>query len=174
MLAPCYKRLYSPDFEKHKGLDIFRRSSFRESTKDFIWQSRARDTIAFFHAELFSADIIALQEFWLEEDYASLFYKEIEKRNYYVQTLQRSGAKSDAVALLIRKSNFDIVKIKHVILSRFGERVALVLWLKYFYDGYENKGKSVNLVVANTHLSFPHNEFIRDSQLEQMKTLTGM
>ena len=172
MLAPCYKRLYSPDQEKSKGIDLLRRSSFRESSKDFIWQARARDSLAFFNAELFEADVIALQEFWLEEEYASLFYKEIERNGFYVHTLKRSDAKSDAVAILVRKQNFEIVKIKHVILSRFGDRVALVLWLKYFYHNSDRE-KYVNLVVANTHLSFPHNEFIRDSQLEQMKTLTG-
>jgi hypothetical protein len=172
MLAPCYKRLAVPELEKGKGnLDILRRSSFRESSKDFVWKARARQSIDFFNAELFTADIIALQEFWLEEEYASLFYSEIAKNGYQYQTLQRSGSKSDSVALLTKRSRFEVVKIKNIELSRFGDRVALLLWLKFSYE--QDSSNVSNIVIANTHLSFPHCDFDKANQMEQMKTLTG-
>lgn len=167
MLAPCYKRLPTPDLPHQNDIPILRRASIRESSKDFVWKDRARRCIDFFDAELVTADIIALQEFWLEEEYASLFYAAMRCKGYQCQTLQRSGSKSDAVAILIKSDLFKVMKQKNIELSRFGDRVALLLWLRY-----QQAGETHDIIIANTHLSFPHNDFDRANQMEQMKTLT--
>ena len=186
MLAPCYKRLPpTPEvlatvenknlIEKGK-IEMLRRSSIREASRDFLWKDRAKKTIDFFHSDLFGADIIALQEFWLEETYSNLFYAEMKKEGYEYYTFQRSGTKMDAVAILVKSSAFEVVKVKNVILSRFGDRVALLLWLRFKHSGTKREGEEEeesNILLANTHLSFPHNDFDRLNQIEQVKTLTG-
>ena len=48
--------------------------------------------------------------------------------------------------------------------SAIGDRVALVLWLSHRASGK-------TFLVANTHLSFPHNLFDRNNQILQMRNL---
>lgn len=71
----------------------------------------------------------------------------------------------DAVALLVKRADFDILASKNVNLCSV-DRIALLLWLKH-----KSTGKSV--VIANTHLSFPHTSLDRMFQLRQVHTLTS-
>jgi hypothetical protein len=158
MLAPCYKRISG---ETTNG----RRE--RESDRSKIWNQRAEDTISFFETELLpTSSIIALQEFWLEKNYAAMFEKTFESRGFEMRSLKRSGNKMDAVAIVYRKEDFEIKGSEDIYLCSVGDRVALLLWLCH-----KKTGKS--LLVANTHLSFPHNVFDRMNQMRQMRKLTA-
>mmetsp|Transcript_25759 Transcript_25759/g.24611 ORF Transcript_25759/g.24611 Transcript_25759/m.24611 type:complete len:576 (+) Transcript_25759:229-1956(+) len=158
MLAPCYKRISG---ETTNG----RRE--RESDRSKIWNQRAEDTISFFETELLpTSSIIALQEFWLEKNYATMFEKIFENRGFEMRSLKRSGNKMDAVAIVYRKEDFEIKGSEDIYLCSVGDRVALLLWLCH-----KKTGKSV--LVANTHLSFPHNVFDRMNQMRQMRKLTA-
>jgi hypothetical protein len=160
LLAPCYKRLD----DRPRSLLTGRR--VRESDEVLIWTERADATLEFFDLELLPhASILALQEFWLDERYAAMFREAFDTNGYEIRTLQRTGLKTDAVALAIKRSEFTVMGCTDVTLCTLGDRVALLLWLRHIRTGR-------NVLVANTHLSFPHSYFDRVFQMRQMKTLT--
>jgi len=158
LLAPCYKRLSKRDeVTGHRK---------RESSDCDTWRKRAANTIDFFDKVLYpSSDIIAFQELWLDNDYLKLIKDNISKSNYSIYMLQRTGEKNDAVALAYNNALFSIKGHEHIYLCSQGDRVALLLWLCH-------TATNKNLLIASTHLSFPHNVFDRMNQMRQMQTLT--
>lgn len=78
--------------------------------------------------------------------------------------LPRSGKKTDAVALVINAKDFEVLGREDIHLCSMGDRVALLLYLLH-----KDTGKHV--LVANTHLSFPHHALDRLNQMQQMKKL---
>ncbi|RYG97996.1 hypothetical protein EON65_52010 [archaeon] len=160
LLAPVYKRLQSVDITTG-----FRK---RESQKEELWGARALRTADFFRREVLgSTDIIGLQEFWLDSAYRHIFEDEFAQAGYDVHVLKRPGKKLDGVALVIKSQDFEVLGSEHVFLSTLGDRVALLLWLKHRESGKD-------LLVANTHLSFPHSTADRLDQMTQMQNLTGV
>ncbi len=158
LLAPCYKRLAKRD-------EVTGRRK-RESSDYETWNKRAVSTIDFFDKVLYpSSDIIAFQELWLDNDYLKLITDNISKSNYSIYMLQRTGEKNDAVALAYNNALFSIKGHEHIYLCSQGDRVALLLWLCH-------TATNKNLLIASTHLSFPHNVFDRMNQMRQMQTLT--
>lgn len=69
----------------------------------------------------------------------------------------------DAVALVVKRTEFEILGHKNVNLFS-ADRIALLLWLQH-----KQTGK--NMIIANTHLSFPHTALDRMLQMRQMNTL---
>jgi endonuclease/exonuclease/phosphatase family metal-dependent hydrolase len=110
------------------------------------------------------AAIIALQEYWLDSRYRKFFEAQSSAMGYDIRMVQRTGSKLDAVAFLVKTEEFKILATDSMRLCTVGDRVALLLWLQHRITGDE-------LVVANTHLSFPHNYFDRMNQVAQMKHL---
>lgn len=156
VLAPCYKRLnlISPG------------NYARESAQKDIWLNRALSAVQFFETELFpTAHIIGLQEFWLEENYQSLMKQSAHNHGFQMQTLRRTGLKTDAAVFMIHES-FEVLGKKEAYLCHIGDRVGLILWLKH-------KHTRNDIIVANTHLSFPHSEQDIRNQIQQMKILTS-
>ncbi len=160
MLAPCYKRLPTRD--------MFTGHRIREASNHDIWSGRAENTLKFFRKEIFEKKtaIIALQEYWLDTRYSALFQKEFVQNGYEVSLLQRTGPKVDAVAMMVRSDVFEVLSSENVYLCSIADRVALILWLRH-----KQTGK--NILVVNTHLSFPHSEADRFNQLRQMESLTA-
>lgn len=158
LLAPCYKRTPFRDVKTgHR---------YRESRYNTQWEARALQTLDFFKSHLLPhGSIIGLQEFWLEREYALKFEEAFHAAGYELRTLRRSADKSDAVALVVRTAQFEILGHQDLVLCSQGDRVALVLWLKHRVTGK-------HLLVADTHLSFPHNRYDRLNQVKQMKTIT--
>lgn len=156
VLAPCYKRLNS----------ISPGNYARESTQKDLWLNRALSAVNFFESEIFpTAHIIGLQEFWLDEHYQSLMKQSADSFGFKMQTLQRTGLKTDAAVFMIHES-FEVLGKKEAYLCNIGDRVGLILWLKHIHTQCE-------LIVANTHLSFPHTEQDVRNQIQQMKILTS-
>lgn len=154
MLAPCYKRTF------------FRSVRSRESSETNKWFIRAQQTVQFLQQEICStATIVALQEFWLQEEYYSIFRHIFEKEGFEVRYLRRTGSKTDSVALLIRKNIFEILGSENINLCGQNDRVALLLWLQH-------KSTGRYFIVVNTHLSFPHSVFDKMAQVRQMQTVT--
>lgn len=152
LLAPCYKRM--PE-------------SKRESGDDKIWTKRVTDTIEFCNTEIYgNSDIIGFQEYWLDAGYTELFDKAFDAHNYDVRHLKRTGKKMDSVVIAVKKDVFEIQGSENVYLCSINDRVALVLHLLH-----KATGKTV--LIANTHLSFPHSSFDRVNQMQQMKKLTN-
>lgn len=158
MLAPVYKRLSS--------LDIITGFRKRESSNMDLWRARAVKTLQFMEDEVFGhAEIIGLQELWLDQPYLTIFERDFKANGYDLHLLQRTGSKLDAVALAVKHAEFETIASQNVHLCTMGDRVALLLWLRHRDSGR-------NLLVANTHLSFPHNALDRMNQMQQMQTLT--
>jgi hypothetical protein len=159
MLAPVYKRLSSMDLVSgyHK----------RESQYEEIWKARANKLKKFFENEIFTipADIIALQEFWLEERYLNIFREQFYAAGYQLYMLQRTGSKADAVIFVIKTSSFEVKMIENIYLCNMRDRVAIMLWLIHKETGKQ-------LLIANTHLSFPHNHVEQAEQLQQVEMIT--
>lgn len=154
MLAPCYKRTF------------FRSIRSRESSESDKWLIRAQRTVEFLRQEICpSATIIALQEFWLQEEYYSIFQHVFDIEGFDVRYMRRTGSKSDAVALIIRKNIFEILGSENIPLCGQNDRVALLLWLQH-------KSTGKHFLVVNTHLSFPHSVFDKMAQVRQMQTVT--
>eukprot|EP00428_Durinskia_dybowskii_P062244 CAMPEP_0170368838 /NCGR_PEP_ID=MMETSP0117_2-20130122/7665_1 /TAXON_ID=400756 /ORGANISM="Durinskia baltica, Strain CSIRO CS-38" /LENGTH=498 /DNA_ID=CAMNT_0010623521 /DNA_START=316 /DNA_END=1812 /DNA_ORIENTATION=- len=160
LLAPVYKRLAS------KNAQTGRRH--REAGDYGLWSDRLSQTMDFFRNEIYKdTAIIGLQEYWLDTRYRRMFEEQFAQHGYEVHVMQRTGTKVDAVALVIKKDVFEICGSEHIDLCTFGDRVALLLWLRHQSTGFD-------LLVANTHLSFPHNVLDRMNQVAQMKHLTSV
>ena len=154
VLAPCYKRL-SQNIEGKTP---------RESSQRELWEERARKTIAFFKSSIFPyAHIIGLQEFWVAEYYQEIFREGAEEFGYKIHSLQRTGLKADAVAFMVHNS-LEVLAFQEVFLCSISDRVALILKVR-------DKVSGRYLLIANTHLSFPHSDFDRFNQLRQIYTL---
>ena len=68
------------------------------------------------------------------------------------------------MALVVNIEMFDILGSENIHLCTLGDRVALLLWLRH-------KETDKHILVANTHLSFPHHAWDRMNQMQQMKKL---
>ena len=172
----------------------------RESSEEEQWRARAKSTLDFFRREMYGCDIISLQEFWLDEKYSDMFVNEFREEGFELKLLQRSGEKKDAgtmsctrssnrmtpsltllsltllfylqsilltstVGFAIKSASLQIKQHKYVYLCHQNDRVALLLWLSHRHT-------DKNILVASTHLSFPHNVFDRMNQMRQMQNLT--
>ena len=76
--------------------------------------------------------------------------------------LTRFAPPPAAQALLVRDEEFAVRAQLEVQLCQDCDRVALLLWLT-------QKGTGQHVVVANTHLTFPHSEADRQLQLRQVR-----
>ena len=153
MLSPCYKRLYS-------GAD-----GEMEADAHFMWKQRLKDTLRFFQTHLLSHSVIALQEFWTNREYSNRFIELANSQGHQLHVARRhESRKEDALALSIDKSKLRMMQTKSVPLCNKRDRIGLIVWL------YHKQSKK-NLLIANTHLSFPHNEFDRREQINQIQIL---
>lgn len=160
LLAPCYKRLPIINEATHQRI--------REEEDANMWKTRARETLAFFQENILSSSsIVALQEFWLETEYSQSFERIFEETGYELKKLRRSSSRNDAVALAIKKEFFTIMGGQDIVLCQIGHRVALLLWIRHKFTGKD-------ILIANTHLSFPHSAMERINQMRQMRKLTSV
>lgn len=126
----------------------------------------------FIRKEMSSSDIICLQEFWLDDSYASIFRAALED-DYDFHTVKRTGGKADGVAVLLRRGKFDVRSKLGLSLSSVGDRVALIMHLRSLVGG-EGGGDAVgeDMILVNTHLAFPHNALDRVNQMSQIEAVT--
>jgi endonuclease/exonuclease/phosphatase family metal-dependent hydrolase len=162
MLAACYKRL--------SLRDVFTKRRIRESRIRNIWLNRAENSLEFMRKHIYNHDdIVALQEFWLDDGFSLMMQRDFATHGYDVFVLPRSDQKLDAIAFLIRRSQFEALGSEVVPLMSRGEndapRVALLMWLRHRLTGKD-------VAVANTHLSFPHTSADTIKQEKQIKALT--
>ena len=163
ILAPCYRRL-----EANSELGI----RLREGHDKKAWLKRATDTLSFLE-NMFNSykteggpEIVALQEFWMKDEYKDMFFLLFQKYGYECRTCKRPGSKMDSVCILVKKEEYTIEDQKDVRLLG-GDRVALLLKVKHKRSGRI-------CYIANTHLSFPHCTLDRRTQQKQMEALIAM
>lgn len=150
MLAPCYKRL----------------EDRRQRETDVGWQGRADQSVAFFERELLqNFQLVSLQEYWLNEEYSKMFKRLATRLGFSVYSLRRHPTrKEDAVAIMVQTSVLQVKGYDNVFLCAESDRVALLVHLVH-------RETKKNIIVANTHLSFPHTDYDRKKQMRQMEHL---
>ncbi len=109
--------------------------------------------------------IIGLQEFWLDAAYRAPFDRAFSAAGYDVFTTKRTAhGKHDAVALLVRSVDLSVRARCDVQLLSEGDRVALLLHIV-------QRATGLHIVVANTHLTFPHTKADSEQQLREVRAL---
>ncbi|CAE7889659.1 sohB [Symbiodinium microadriaticum] len=114
------------------------------------------------------ADIICLQEFdFVTPGFADLYRSKLGEC-YHLQMKQRTGLKSEGLAMLFRRESFSDVQVSCQHLEPdFCDRVAMYAWLSHAETG-------CRILVANTHLTVAHATnghdipFCRPRQMEQV------
>ena len=117
-----------------------------------------------------SSDIICLQEFWFDPAYNEIFRSALGE-TYDFHTVQRTGGKTDGVAVLLRRGKWDMLSSLGLSLSPVGDRVALIMHLQS-RNGASGVAPGEDMILVNTHLAFPHNVMDRANQMSQIKTIT--
>jgi hypothetical protein len=82
---------------------------------------------------------------------------------------QRTGQKADGIAILLRKGEWVAAGERGKSLGSVGNRVVLMLRLKHV--GKDAAGMAPEVLLANTHLTFPHSSFDRGVQQQQVSNL---
>jgi endonuclease/exonuclease/phosphatase family metal-dependent hydrolase len=154
ILAPCYKVLRCAGRREH------------EQQYPAEWIPRIEGALEFLHSSVFhEADIVALQEYWFDDRFRAMLSKAVGDA-FEIVTLRRTGFKYDGVAFLVRRSRFQVCAYKRLYLCDVGNRVGLALHL------FDNELRR-QLLVANTHLSFPHANFDQENQRKQVRALAS-
>lgn len=176
ILCPVYKRLGA----EHAGLR-------RESESPALWRRRIANVIAEIRDCRPVPDIICLQEFWFAPECAQLF-RDAFSSTYSFALAKRPG-KEDGLATLVRKRSpafapdeSGIVTPHHVrdfSLLPASDRVGLLVALRLASPTLGPKSVPQpfgtpprELVVVNTHLTFPHGKILDRLRLEQARTIS--
>lgn len=178
-LAPCYLRMKKynarkdtiqakPRLTQHliqmsEASPSSNKSTFQqtplESEIEVEWRSRIIKIIKLL--QYINADIMALQEFWIEnKEYVDLFQNAFttastDQIHYDLYLMQRPNHKQDGVATLVNTKKLIVNHTKSVNFNLQGNRVALLLDLECRLTGNR-------FIFANTHLTFPHHDYDRD------------
>ena len=146
LLAPCYKRIEGRFGEF--GL-------IREAMDQELWQKRLENASIFFKDNLLTtSDIVAFQEFWLEDYYRSRFEEIAADKDYEMLLLKRHPKrKADALVLAVNSNMLVVKDYIKVELCTVSDRIAQIVWL---YHKKSNK----NIIIGNTHLSVIYRNFI--------------
>lgn len=168
VLCPVYKRL---------------QHGRRESDVPAQWRARMRDVINDIRACTPAPDVICLQEFWFENDNVQLF-REAFAATYTIFCAKRPGKKEDGLATLIKKSTRAFVRngnavmphrIRELSLLPRGDRVALLVALRLAPPACEPPSADCrprDLVIVNTHLTFPHAKLQKRTRLDQARSIS--
>ncbi|GAM27809.1 hypothetical protein SAMD00019534_109850 [Acytostelium subglobosum LB1] len=168
ILAPCYNRTNhyaSPEAIAARDHPVANNNN-NNKLVDVIECSRQYDILQIL--QTVDADIINLQEFFFNKDFKQLYESTLSDR-YQAFYLQRTSGKLDGVATFVKKH----LNIKHQHMLEFkdqGDRVALILHIDSPSSSSSPSGHE--LILANTHLTFPHTVFdetiLRRTQIESI------
>ncbi|KAL0490455.1 hypothetical protein AKO1_009551 [Acrasis kona] len=123
------------------------------------------------HNNLFSADVFCLQEFWFTDEIVHIFENGLMKgNNAYDHSfyMRRPFPKKDGLACFVRSSEkLKVISHKGIDFRDVGERVAQLLHIQ-IKDGEQN------IIIVNTHLTFPHTKFDENIlRMQQIKSITN-
>lgn len=188
LLAPCYSRLTleeagvvdaKPGYETIGSL-----LGVGHEEPDFVLESQLQDKYEPRNKQIIEklkesdADVIFLQEFWLaNERMKELYREELGDEYEFCDLLRRSSPESirereDGLACLVRKRNIIIQDQDDILFNDVGDRVAKMLLLAIRSDVPGQPSQQVLLV--NTHLTFPHNEYFRRIRKREITKILGI
>lgn len=170
MLAPCYKRMYTP---------VKSDSSERESNYHHLWKARLEAAITLLTSIKPQPDVIALQELWFNPQYLETFEAAL-KPYYHIFYAKRPQYKQDGLATLIHRQSPHLsiptqIAAFPIPNSSDTDRVALAV-SSYLNpptcSSQPNNSTPTRLLIVNTHLTFPHCFINRRQREMQAETLT--
>lgn len=168
ILCPVYKRLSGSG--EHAGLR-------RESESVPLWRRRMKQVIGEISECRPTPHIICLQEFWFNPDCIEMFRDAFGTA--YTFSLARRPGKEDGLATLVRKHSTRIGSphlVKEFSLLPKSDRVALLVAIKCMppseKDATAAGAPARELVVVNTHLTFPHGKLLERLRLKQARAIS--
>lgn len=126
---------------------------WRESDRAEWWMPRAKELAKFVAEELASSDVVLLQEWWNRQEFCDIFdgYTDhiFERASEQRPGLVRGGLRrEDGMAVLVKKTGrLELVNSSRICTGP--QRIAQIVHCR------EKYGDKRNVVIGNTHLSFP-------------------
>ena len=100
------------------------------------------------------ADIVNLQEFWLEQDHVRTWRSFAAEEGFCMLVSPRSGRKRDGCCMLVRRTLLCAApEVEALSYNDWGDRVVQLVTLRLAREGGRDP---LTLTVAHTHLTFPH------------------
>ncbi len=123
-----------------------RRGGGRES--EAAWRARAAEQMS--HTAASDADVIGLQEFWLEKSHVQLWSDWAERHGYTMHVVPRTDGKRDGCAMFIRNTACpsSACRFSAFTFNDWGSRI--VQSCELTLEGTRR------LTLLQTHLTFPH------------------
>ena len=132
-----------------------------------LWTVRTAACLDFVRSV--GADIVLLQELWLDcEEFLDMLKQAMEEE-YDCLLLKRTRWKDDGLGILVRKDAASVVDVSETAYGLSGNRVCLAALLEVAARSEGQAGVPTRLVVANTHLTFPHHAYDIDMRLRQVQ-----
>lgn len=163
ILAPCYRVLQTaaPGQSPGSTPQTFSRHISRlEKGHKHIYEARSRhiiDTLL-----RMDVDVMCLQEFWFHADHLKLWQQCGIHHSYEMQIAKREGNKDDGCVIFYKRNMFKLIWEEKWIPSYWSTRIAQALRLAHAESGQE-------ILLINTHLSFPHNYYSKIVQDREIK-----
>ena len=99
------------------------------------------------------ADIVTLQEFWLEQEHIRTWRAFATEEGFCMMVSPRTGRKQDGCCMLVRRALLSAPPaVEALSFNDWGDRVVQLVTLQLA----RSEGPPVSLVLAHTHLTFPH------------------
>lgn len=153
--------LWCPAYRRVNGDDDVRESEFPE-----LYMPRHREILGL---DVWNtSDIVCCQEFWYaSQDLFDLYVNTLQPR-YRMHGLRRSGARPDGLFMAISRE-WEVVHEADLDFEDAAGRCAQLLHLKREVDSDDASSNAITeLLVANVHLLFPHNEAAGRVRLREM------
>eukprot|EP01038_Epipyxis_sp_PR26KG_P005243 gene5243-7288_t len=168
ILAPCYHKIVNNVNER-----IF------ESESEELFISRNKEICKKLKDS--NADIICIQEFWLSSSTLRQLYIDELCDTYDLRELRRTShwrSRADGLAIFVKEKRIIIQDVKNILFHDCGDRVALLMLLAIKPQEINNEYNKIDyppqqLIVVNTHLLFPHNEYSSQIRLREMTKILG-
>ena len=124
-----------------------------------------------------NADIICLQEFWSGNPLIrSIYIDGLRREGYSFSELRRTNhwrQRSDGLACFVKDERVVLQDTRQIFFHDCGDRVAQLLLLAVTGKDQDLKVPPQQLLLVNTHLLFPHNEFSSRIRLREMTKILG-
>lgn len=151
VLAPCYKGVANGDLESNHP-ELF---------------TRRHTAIAQFIKSMGPLDVLCLQEFWFNKDVQNI-YKDTLEGSHQLFPFKRPFYKQDGLMIAVAK-HITVKDSRYITFEDRGLRCAILLHVQI--PGPTEDAAPVDCIIANTHLTFPHDDHDERVRCKQGKYL---
>uniref|UniRef100_A0A7S0CWQ3 Endonuclease/exonuclease/phosphatase domain-containing protein n=1 Tax=Amorphochlora amoebiformis TaxID=1561963 RepID=A0A7S0CWQ3_9EUKA len=161
-----------------------------EASNEKRWKDRQRECLEMCLET--RSGVLGIQEYWFKPAFREIYEsKDGMGSRYAFYGLKRPSYKEDGLAFFIDRHQLEVVKFHELIYGYHGQRCALILHarlkkrsrgtsenrLKNLQNHNESEASSSasasgrDILIANTHLTFPHGRSDNDLRLKQAQRL---